>query len=228
MFRNATAQNAADPLTIVCKHGILGLVETKKTKIVSYWWWRMKTRIMMAAAEEMKLRGVKFTVDAVAEQLGISKKTLYQYWASKDEIISALCDAAVADMQQQENEILSGSLEFEAKLTALLTVEPKRFGKINEWVIDDMRRHKPDEWQKVENYRRSHIRHLQEFIAEGIRQGKLRTVNSAIAAQMILGACTEMLEYPFLRSNNLTITDALQGLTDIFLHGVLEKRNSKD
>jgi AcrR family transcriptional regulator len=158
----------------------------------------------------------------VAEQLGISKKTLYQYWTSKDEIISALCDAAVADMQQQEETILAGDLEFEAKLTALLTVEPKRFGKINDWVIDDMRRHKPEEWQKVEDYRRSHVRHLQEFIAEGIRQRKLRSVNSAIAAQMILGACTEMLEYQFLRDNNLTITDALHGLTDIFLHGVLE------
>lgn len=181
----------------------------------------MKIRILLSAAEEMKIRGTKFTVDAVAERLGISKKTLYQYYTSKDELISALTDAAIADMEQQENAILASDLGFEAKLTALLTVEPKLFGKINDWVIDDMRRHKPDEWEKVERYRHSHVHQLREFIAEGIRHGKLRSVNAAVAAHMVLGACTEMLEYPFLKENNLTITDALHALTDIFLHGVL-------
>ena len=187
----------------------------------------MKQRIIMAAAQEMNTRGVKFTVDAVAERLGISKKTLYQFFASKDELIRELVDVAMDDMTSQEETVLTGSLNFPEKLRALLTIEPKVYGKINEWVIDDLQRYRPEDWQRIDQYRRHRIDHVQDFIEQGIAGGNLRPVNAAVAAQMLFGACGELIKYPFLSDNNLTLSDALKALTDIFMFGVLSSSDSR-
>lgn len=45
------------------------------------------------------------TMDQIAEQLGISKKTLYEYFTSKDALIETCVDAFLQNMEDRLNEI---------------------------------------------------------------------------------------------------------------------------
>lgn len=45
------------------------------------------------------------TMDQIAEQLGISKKTLYEYFTSKDALIETCVDAFLQNMEDKLNEI---------------------------------------------------------------------------------------------------------------------------
>ena len=41
------------------------------------------------------------SMDDIATQLGISKKTIYQYFADKDELVGAVVDADIDDLQDR-------------------------------------------------------------------------------------------------------------------------------
>jgi TetR/AcrR family transcriptional regulator, cholesterol catabolism regulator len=51
----------------------------------------MKERIQQKANDLFRRYGVKsITMDEIAAQLGASKKTIYQYFSDKDELVSAV------------------------------------------------------------------------------------------------------------------------------------------
>ena len=176
---------------------------------------------MMAAAQEINVRGVKFTMDAVALQLSISKKTLYRYFSSKDELIGAMIDAAIQDMEKQTREIMENEKDFAARLIAIVTLEPKVFGKVSDWARDDIRRCRPKEWEKVERFSEGSSALVARLLEEGIASGCIRPISVPVAVQMLHSACGMLLQYEFLAANNLTFSEGLQQLKDIFLYGVM-------
>lgn len=187
----------------------------------------MKNRILTAAAHEMNRRGIKFTIDAVAARVGISKKTLYQYYASKDALITAITDAVIADIARQRTAILASELPLHQKIISLLTIQSETIGPIKNLVIDDFRRLKPQEWQKVEEFRREHVEFLAQLMADGQQTGHVRPVDSRVAAKMLYGAVTELLDNRFLQESNLTFQQAMANVTDIFLYGILTVRSEQ-
>jgi TetR/AcrR family transcriptional regulator, cholesterol catabolism regulator len=59
-----------------------------------------KERIMVKADELFMQYGIRsVSMDDIANSLGMSKKTLYQYYADKDELVDAVVDAHIKDMQ---------------------------------------------------------------------------------------------------------------------------------
>jgi AcrR family transcriptional regulator len=183
----------------------------------------MKNKILIAAAQEMNHRGLKFTIDHVATKVGISKKTIYQYYASKDILITEVINMALADVEEQETVILvEKDKDFAERIKKLMLLEPKSFGKTNDWVMEDIKRFRPLDWQKIEQFKYERMLVLSDFLEEGIVQGLVPKMNTKVAARLLLGACREISQYEFLVENNLDFTQARQLLTDIFLYGILK------
>lgn len=59
-----------------------------------------KERILVKAGELFMQYGIRsVSMDDIANNLGMSKKTLYQYYADKDELVEAVVDAHVNEIQ---------------------------------------------------------------------------------------------------------------------------------
>lgn len=184
----------------------------------------MKDRILLAAAYEMNHRGIKFTLDHVAARLGISKKTIYQYYASKDILITGIVGMALEDVRNQAREILADtSRDFAERLKNLILLNPKKFGKPNDWVMEDIKRCRPHDWESIEELKYQQMLVLSDFLEEGIVLGLVPAMNTKVAARLLLGACRELSQYDFLVENNLDFLQARELLTDIFLHGILKE-----
>ena len=50
----------------------------------------MKTKIIEAALEEIRIHALRFKMDDVSIRLSISKKTLYNVFSSKIELVNAV------------------------------------------------------------------------------------------------------------------------------------------
>lgn len=187
----------------------------------------MKNRILDAAARELNARGIKFTVNDVASRLGISKKTLYLHFPSKDAMIAGVINAILEDIDQQRKTILAKDMTLSERLAAILTVKPKRFGDLNESMLGDFRRFYPGEWAKIEKFHYQQITVILDLLDKGKSTGDIRRINSHIAAVMLMGAVSRLIEQNFLAEQNLTMSDALKEITDLFLNGVLNKPNSQ-
>lgn len=76
---------------------------TKKVSIVlcpNFRAMDVKERIMVKAEELFMQYGIRsVSMDDIANNLGMSKKTLYQYYADKDELVHAVVDAHINEIQ---------------------------------------------------------------------------------------------------------------------------------
>lgn len=186
----------------------------------------MKDKILLAAAYEMNHRGIKFTIDHVATRLGISKKTIYQYYVSKDVLITGVVNMALDDVRSQANAILADTgRDFAERLKDLILLNPQKFGKPNDWVMEDIKRCRPHDWERIEALKYDQMLVLSDFLEEGIVLGLVPAMNTKVAARLLLGACRELSQYDFLRENKLDFMQARQLLTDIFLHGILKEHD---
>lgn len=184
----------------------------------------MKDKILMAAGQEMNNRGIKFTIDQVAGKLGISKKTIYQYYQSKDILIAGIVDMALSDVQSQADDILADvDGDFIERITDLLLLEPRKFGKTNDWVMEDIKRFHPVEWERIEAFKYEQMLVISRFLEEGIALGIVSDINTKVAARLLRGACQELSQYDFLVENQLDFTQTRQLLADIFLYGILKR-----
>src|SRR4051812_4431565 len=81
-----------------------------------------KDRIRQKAKELFMRYGIRsVSMDDIATQLGISKKTIYQYFTDKDELVDGVVDEDVQNMQMECIE--TGSEAKDAVDEIFLTVE---------------------------------------------------------------------------------------------------------
>ena len=65
----------------------------------------MREKIIDTAIEEFTKNGLKFTMNDVAKALGISKKTIYTVFESKQEVLVAIADRYAGDFTEMREEI---------------------------------------------------------------------------------------------------------------------------
>lgn len=183
----------------------------------------MRNQILMAAADEMKLRGVKFTMSDLARRLSISKTSLYDHFTSKNELVHDILTTAINDVQTQEQEIFNNpKLSIVEKIQGLLKVSPKVFGPINNpRIYDDLGHYYPDEWQLVSDFRQKHLNHLKYLIDEAIESNSIRPINVSVFKQIVTSTMNDLLGHRFLEESNMTSADALSAMTDIIVFGLL-------
>lgn len=183
----------------------------------------MRNRILMAAADEMKVRGVKFTMSDLARRLNLSKTSLYEHFASKNELVHNILATAIQDVREQEKEIYSNcELPAADKIQAVLKIAPRVFGPIyNRSLYDDLRHYYPNEWQLVSDFQQEHLNQLTSFIVQSIEAKSLRSINIAVLRQIIVSTTNELFNFQFLEESNITHADALASMADIIVYGLL-------
>jgi AcrR family transcriptional regulator len=183
----------------------------------------LRNRILIAAADEMKTRGVKFTMSDLAKRLSLSKTSLYEHFASKNELVHDILATAINDVRIQEQEIYENSgLTIAEKIQALLRITPKVFGAINSHRLhDDLRNYYPDEWRLVDEFRKEQMNRLTDLILHSIENKAIRPINIFVLRQIVANALSNLFNYRFLEESNMTFADALSAMADILVFGLL-------
>lgn len=183
----------------------------------------MRNKIVMAAAEEMIARGLKFTMGDLAAKLHVSKSSLYEYFPSKEAIVNGVLEMALDDMRRLDDAIYDDpKLSLAEKLRALFEVVPTVFGPINNRrLFDDLRLHHPDGEKMIAAFKEEQFRRQSALIAEGVANQSIRRVNMQVLQQLMVSATNDLFTYRFLADSNMTIADALAALADIIVFGLM-------
>lgn len=184
---------------------------------------KMKERIMLAAMAETNEKGIKFTMNDLASRLSVSKKTIYEYFNSKEELIGTMVDIALKEVQAEEEVIVNNKeLDLVSKLSRLIKVYPKTFGPIHYRVFGDIRKHLPEEWEKIAKFNGERWLVIEDLLRKGVEDGCFRPINLSLFEYLIGISLGGVVNYNFLLQNNLTIMDALAHVADILVFGVVK------
>lgn len=84
----------------------------------------MKTKIILEAIRLFEQNGIKFTLSELASEMAISKKTVYKYFGSKEELLKQAVDYVFMDIDRQHREIIAMDIGLVDKLKQVLRVYP--------------------------------------------------------------------------------------------------------
>lgn len=186
----------------------------------------VRNHIVLAAAEELKSRGVKFTMSDLAKRLSLSKTTLYDYFATKSDLIQELVNRGIQDIQEQEEEIYKNTqLSTAEKIQRLLKINQKVLGPVySRAIYDDFRHYYPHHYQQISDFRQESLDKLMALVRRGIEEHVLHPVNVSVFRQLIISALDDLYSFQFLEKNNMTYADALAAFADILLCGLLPQK----
>ncbi|PID01833.1 TetR family transcriptional regulator [Sporosarcina sp. P2] len=184
----------------------------------------MKARIMKAFLEEVHEKSMKFTMDDLAKRLGISKRTLYEHFSSKTEILDAIIDSTLQEFDEKTDRIMNDQeLPLVDKIKKVITVIPKYNDFYNWQILDQMKKTHPEQWERV-HAALNEWDELRELIEQGIYEGIIADQNVELLMKLIIDATNSTLDRKFFYENRMTVTEALDSIVDILLFGFIIKQ----
>ena len=115
------------------------------------------------------------SMDDIAGNLGMSKKTIYQYYADKDELIEAVINEELQRSQHicEQDQLCSDNAIHEIFLALEMVVDMMR--TMNPSLIFDMQKYHPKAFQKFQQHKNDYLYGVIRMNMErGIREGLYR------------------------------------------------------
>ncbi|HTD98061.1 MAG TPA: TetR/AcrR family transcriptional regulator [Mucilaginibacter sp.] len=136
-----------------------------------------QTERIIEGGEELFLQaGIKsVTMDDIAKHLGMSKKTIYQFFKDKNELVIALVKKKLQEDEEQMSALINQSGNVIEAMIKMMKCSEEIFSRINPIVIHDMQKYHPDAWKQFQHFKSGVIvRTLEELLTKGIQQGYIR------------------------------------------------------
>lgn len=181
-------------------------------------------RIFDGAIEEFRYSGFKFTMDALARRIGISKRTLYETVASKEAVIEMVIDRTFADIKQQQSHILdNGELTTNEKIKQLFTIVPTYAKVIDYRRILELKMTYPKLYQKVEQCLENDWEPSITLLEQGMQEGVIRQTNVVILKLLLCEVYERLINGDALIQNQITYEEAMQETMNIIFEGLLKR-----
>lgn len=183
----------------------------------------MKDKILDIVARLIERYGLKkFTVDEVAAELGISKKTLYQYFNSKDEMIREYFEGIMTSDRQSVLAVMDSQRDFFEKIHAI--VHSSHRYRMPVQIMDEAKQFYPDEWAKIEALKQFKLGVFQKLLKKAADEGILRQdIHFGILSSMLDRVSDMFIDTDFLIENGLKSTQAIDEALAIIIYGIVKK-----
>lgn len=185
----------------------------------------IRERIILKTKEKFAVSGYgKTSMDDIAGELAISKKTLYKFFPTKLKLAEMLVEHVLAEINRRCDAILASPLPAIEKLlriVQMLTEQQQHF--VTKTMLESLHRHLPPLWQRIEAFRRERMRkNLVVILEQGKRDGTVRAdFNREMFFNFLLGAIHEGLNPEVLINSSYSMHEALSALFDLFMNGAL-------
>ena len=146
--------------------------------------------------------GIKsMTMDDIARQLGVSKKTLYLYVKDKNDLVERVMTQIVEHEKSLANNLCEVHENAIDMLFELSKDVSQKFGQVHPSINYDLQKYHPKAWEIFEEFRTVFVAEcIEENIQKGIEQGLYRdNVDAFIIARMYaakMDMCTDGQVFP--------------------------------
>jgi AcrR family transcriptional regulator len=189
-------------------------------------------RIVKAARKHYFAHGFRgVTMDDLAEELGMSKKTLYASFPSKLDLLRAVLLDKFRSVEADLDRVMSpASKDVLAALHQLLACMQHHTEEIQPPFVRDIRREAPEIFEVVQSRRRDVIqRYFGKLFEDGRRSGIIRKdVSTRLMIEMFVGVTEAIMNPTKMAELGLTPTTGYISIIKVMLEGLLtEKGRSK-
>ncbi|MDX2362023.1 MAG: TetR/AcrR family transcriptional regulator [Crocinitomicaceae bacterium] len=189
-----------------------------------------KLEILERASHVYMKYGIKsVTMDDLARELGISKKTIYKYFEDKNDLVSTIIelktemDKAICMNYQQyaENAV--------DDLVNLIRLVVEHFNNVNPTVFYDLKKYHADAWEIMEKHKWSFVQSMiADNIRRGIEEGLYREgINAEIISKLYVSATDSIMDGGIFPWPEFKFQQVFSELIFFQLHGMVNDEGRK-
>jgi AcrR family transcriptional regulator len=184
-----------------------------------------RQRLVEAARSHFFSHGFRsVTMDDLAEELGVSKKTLYAHFPGKIQLLEAVLADKFASVEAKLNEITRAHPhDFATALHELLTNTQRELGEIKPPFVRDIRLKAPHVFKVIERRRAALIeRFFGKLFIEGQQTGMVRKdIPAKLMIEILLAMVQAIMNPPKMEELEMTPKAGFAGILKIVLEGAL-------
>ena len=182
----------------------------------------LKQRVIQVALNEFRVQGIKAVrMDDLASQIGISKRTLYEMFKDKEEL---LMDCLLYSKQREKervNDICSKSKNVLEVILGVFLYSIEMLHETNKLFFEDIKKY-PAAYKLVQEVRNIDSKEKMAFFRQGVEQGIFRSdinypiVNELVKQQFNLLVNTDFFSHhPFLDVYESIMFTYLRGISTV-------------
>ncbi len=187
-----------------------------------------KKRILEKSHDMFQAFGIsKVTMEEIASNLGISKKTLYKHFTNKEHIIRELVESVKCDIEEKFEKIFADeSTDFIQKLQSVLDTIGENIKRMQGNLTQDIIKNHPEIWKSIQEFKRkkSHGQ-FTKLIQQGIKEGFIKAdINSQLVVLMYSAAIHEIMVPEVLSQLPLTSHQVYDEIIKTLFEGILSEK----
>jgi len=169
------------------------------------------------------------SMDDIAGKMGISKKTIYQYYADKEALVAEVVKQITSENQFQcDNDIVNSENAIHEIILAMEQMS-KLFETMNPSILFDLQKYYPQAFKLFLAHKNDYVfGKIKQNIIRGINEGLYRDdLNIEIVSRYRVESIVIAFNPEFQSSVKSSLVSIAQELSTFFLYGVVNEKGYK-
>lgn len=179
------------------------------------------TRIIKAAHDLFNARGYRsVTVQDLASELGMSKKTIYQYFEGKEEIAAVVVEDSIKKITEIMQKLeLNQADPLTAFKAAFIHVEDE-YLRIGPLFLADIQKYLPDLADKYKQFRKEGKQIIENLLKKAQEMGLVKDIPISLVMEILHESLSALVKPEFLSHHRFSKADVIATFLDIFMYGI--------
>lgn len=170
----------------------------------------------------------KTTMDDVASELGMSKKTIYKFFPSKEDLVMAIAKHFMNKMKGKIVPALNSDKNAIEKLGELIKILTAASEKVSPNRMEEMKKHFPEIWNEIDSFRtKMMFENITKVINQGKTEGLFIDYPTSIVMNMLVASIRSVVNPDFILNNNFSIIEAARTAFKILIGGIVTEKGKK-
>jgi AraC-like DNA-binding protein len=167
------------------------------------------------------------TMDDIAKHLGMSKKTIYQHFSDKDELVNILIESKLSDQDCDMKAHNANAKNAVHEIFLQMSNLNELLNSMNPKLFYDLQKYHPKAWLIFKNFKEKKLgdsiaTNLERGMSEGIYRSDLK---KEILTEMRLEQVDLLFnQHDHYTKNKFTIAQVLIEITEHFLYGISNEK----
>lgn len=184
----------------------------------------LRQTILEGTIKAFNENGLKFTMDDIAYLLGISKKTIYTVFKSKDELLLEMVDYVFSSIKEVEKAVVeSPDMTTWEKIRAILGVLLDGYKEIDLKQLYLLKDKYPHIYNEVEKRLETGWEATITLLEKGMEEGVIRKIKIPILKMMMESTLEQFFQRDILVRHKISYADALAEVVEILMDGIMVK-----
>ncbi len=185
---------------------------------------------MEGASELFNRYGVRsVSMDDIARHLSMSKKTLYQYFKDKDDLVTTCMKAYMNQEKAEFEEIEKHSVDAIQEMAMVSTCMRKNMRDTNPSLLFDLQKYHPNAWKVWTEFKNEFVRNsLVKNLQRGMEQGLFREeIDPEALAVLRVEQVVMALDERIFPADKFDFRHVQMVFFDHFIHGLVTEEGRK-